>query len=60
MSAPTEPRRSYTLLAPLTQAGEDKTPATHPTVELRADQAKRLAEQGVVDPKPVPSAKQEG
>lgn len=46
-------RRHYRLLAPLTQAGEEKTPATHPSVPLRADQVEALAAQGVVDPKPV-------
>lgn len=53
MNDKTDTRRSYKLLAPLTQGGEDKTPKTHPTVPLRAEQAKRLAEQGVVEPTPV-------
>ncbi len=55
-----KPKLSYRLLQPLIQDGVQKTPTEHPTVELRADQAERLAAQGVVAPKPAPAGKQEG
>lgn len=49
-------RRHYRLLAPLIQAGEEKTPATHPSVPLRADQVEALAAKGVIDPNPTGAA----
>ena len=53
------PRRSYILLQPLTQGSVEHSAGD--TVDLRPDQAARLAEQGVIEaPGKPPRAKQEG
>lgn len=47
MPAPDPTRREYVLKAPLIQGGVERLPGG--TVMLREDQARRLAEQGVLD-----------